>query len=88
MATIQDATLSVPDVSCGHCAQTINSTLGALAGVEAVSTDIATKSVQVRYDANQVSMEQIEATLDDVGYTVAKEPRPMPRRTGKPLRLA
>ncbi|GHO94675.1 copper chaperone CopZ [Reticulibacter mediterranei] len=88
MATTQEATLSVPDVSCGHCVQMINSTLSALAGVEAVSTDIATKSVQLRYDSNLVSMAQIEATLDDVGYTVAKEPRPMPRRTGKPLRLA
>ncbi len=88
MATIQEATLSVPDVSCGHCVQTINSTLSVLVGVETVSTDIATKSVQVRYDANQVSMEQIEAALDDVGYTVSKEPRPMPRRSGKPLRLA
>jgi copper ion binding protein len=88
MATIQEATLSVPDVSCGHCVQTINSTLSALTGVEAVSTDIATKSVNLRYDSNVVSMEQIETALDDVGYTVAKEPRLMPRRTGKPLRLA
>jgi copper chaperone len=88
MATIQEAILSVPDVSCGHCVQTINSTLSALAGVEGVSTDIVTKSVNLRYDSNLISMEQIEATLDDVGYTVAKEPRPMPRRTGKPLRLA
>jgi len=37
-----------------------------------VSTDIPTRTVQLRYDPTQISMEQIEATLDDEGYTVAK----------------
>ena len=41
-------------------------------GVETVHTDIPTKSVQLRYDPGQVSMDTIEATLDDAGYTVAK----------------
>lgn len=72
MATTQETVLSVPDISCEHCVKTINGTLGALPGVEAVSTDIPTKSVQLRYDPAQVSMEQIEASLDDAGYTVAK----------------
>jgi copper chaperone len=72
MPTTQETTLSVPDISCEHCVKTINGALGALAGVEAVSTDIPTKSVQLRYDSAQVSMEQIEETLDDAGYTIAK----------------
>ena len=71
-ATVQDITLSVPDVSCEHCVKTIDGTLGALAGVETVSTDIPTKTVHLRYDSAQLSLEQIEATLDDVGYTIAK----------------
>ena len=72
MAATQETVLSVPDISCEHCVKTINGTLGALPGVEAVSTDIPTKSVQLRYDPAQISMEQIEASLDDAGYTVAK----------------
>ena len=72
MPTTHETVLSVPDISCEHCVKTINGTLGALPGVEAVSTDIPTKSVQLRYDPAQVSMEQIEASLDDAGYTVAK----------------
>jgi copper chaperone len=58
-----------------------------LLGVETVSTDIPTKSVHLRYDASQLSMAQIETTLDDVGYTVAKEPRSLPRTSGKPLNV-
>ncbi len=87
MATVQDVVLSVPDVSCEHCVRAIDGALGSLQGVEAVSTDILTKSVHLRYDSNQLSMERIETALDDAGYTVAKETQPMPRTSGKPLNL-
>ena len=72
MAQVQETVLSVPDVSCEHCVKTINGALGQLVGVESVSTDIASKTVNLRYDPGQVSMDTIEATLDDVGYTVAR----------------
>ena len=72
MATLQDITLSVPDVSCEHCVKAINGAVGKLAGVEKVDTNIPAKSVHIRYDGSQLSREQIEETLDDVGYTVAK----------------
>ncbi len=83
----QDIVLSVPDVSCAHCVKAIDGALGSLPGVEAVATDIPTKSVRLRYDSAQLSMEQIEAALDDAGYTVAKGVQPSPRVTGKPLNL-
>ena len=87
MANVQDAVLSVPDVSCEHCVKTINGVLGALPGIESAVTDIPTKSVHVRYDPSQLSMEKIETVLDDAGYTVSKEPRPAPRSSGKPLTI-
>ena len=67
-----ETTLSVPDISCEHCVKTINGALGAVAGVEQVSTDIPSKTVHLTYDANQVNMDKIEEVLDDAGYTVAK----------------
>jgi len=69
---VQEAVLSVPDVSCEHCVHTINGALSKLPGVESVETDIPSKTVRLRYDAGQVSMETIEATLDDEGYSVEK----------------
>ncbi len=74
MAIIQDVVLSVPDVSCAHCVRAIDGALGVLTGVESVLTDIPTKSVHLRYDPSLLSMQQIETALDDVGYTIAKEP--------------
>ncbi|HZC05098.1 MAG TPA: cation transporter [Ktedonobacterales bacterium] len=69
---IVETTLKVPDISCEHCVKTINGALGATDGVEQVSTDIPSKTVHLKYDAGQLSMEKIEEILDDAGYTVAK----------------
>ena len=68
----QEQVLSVPDISCEHCVATINKALGALPGVESVRTDIPSKTVTLRYDPGQVTIDNIEATLDDAGYTIAK----------------
>ena len=71
MAEVQEVVLSVPDVSCQHCVSTIHKALGVLPGVETVSTDLPTKTVHVHYDPSRVTLDQVEATLDDAGYTVA-----------------
>jgi copper chaperone len=72
MADTREITLSVPDVSCEHCVHTVNGTLSQLAGVQQVSTDIPSKTVHVRYDPGQVSLDQIAAALDEEGYPVVK----------------
>ena len=50
MATTQEIQLAVPEISCEHCVHAINGALSVLPGVETVSTDIPTKTVQLRYD--------------------------------------
>ncbi|HLZ60142.1 MAG TPA: heavy-metal-associated domain-containing protein [Ktedonosporobacter sp.] len=71
MTDEQDITLSVPDVSCEHCVRAIDTSLHTLPGVETVTTDLQTKTVHVHYHAGQVALQQIEAALDEAGYTVA-----------------
>jgi copper chaperone CopZ len=61
----------VPEISCEHCVRAINEALSALPGVEQVSTDISTKTVALRYDPGAVTMERIQAALDDEGNSVA-----------------
>jgi copper chaperone len=72
MTVVQETVLSVPDISCEHCVNAINGALKDLPGVEAVSTDIPTKKVHVRFDPNQVTLTKVEEILDDIGYTVMK----------------
>jgi copper chaperone len=68
----REITLRVPDVSCEHCVKTVNGALGALPGVNDVNVDLTSKTVSLRFEPAQVSLERIEETLDDAGYTVAK----------------
>jgi copper chaperone len=72
MATTQETVLSVPDISCEHCVHTINEALGALQGVQSVETDIPSKTVRLSYDPGQLTLEAVEATLDEAGYIIAK----------------
>lgn len=69
---MESITLVAPDISCEHCQHAIEGALGKTSGVSSVKVDIPTKTVQVRYDPQQVTLEKIEEVLDDVGYTVAK----------------
>jgi copper chaperone len=72
MATTEETVLSVPDISCEHCVKTINGALSALQGVQAVETDIPSKTVRLTYHPSQVSLETVEATLNEAGYIIAK----------------
>jgi copper chaperone len=72
MSVVQETVLSVPDISCQHCVNAINGALKVLPGIETVDTDIPTKTVHLRYEPAKISLEEVEAVLDDVGYTIAK----------------
>ena len=71
-AMVEHATVTAPDISCGHCVATVKSTLGALPGVASVEADPDTKRVDIEFDPGQVSLAQIEASLDEAGYPVQK----------------
>ena len=64
--------LVAPDISCAHCQHAIEGSLSKVAGVRVVNVAIPTKTVHVEYDPQQVNQTQIEETLDDIGYTVAR----------------
>ena len=59
----------VPEISCGHCKQTIESSIGSLEYIQKVNVDIESKLVSI--DSDQVvDLSDIEQLLDDQGYSV------------------
>jgi copper chaperone len=68
----KEITLTAPDISCGHCVQTVQKAVGGLDGVSFVKADETTKQVIVRFDPQRVSQGAIEAAMDEEGYPVAK----------------
>ena len=61
--------LKVPDMSCGHCELSVQEALDELDGVERARADHATGDVEVAYDEDRVSVEQMGEAIEEVGYT-------------------
>ena len=60
---------TVPEISCGHCKDTIESTLNNVDSIESVSVDIEKKSVEV-ISSSDLDMINVSELLDEQGYTV------------------
>ena len=66
-----DVEFTVPEISCGHCKDTIESTLNNVESIESVSVDIEKKSVEVVSSSN-LDMMNVSQLLDEQGYTVVQ----------------
>ena len=62
---------TVPEISCGHCKDTIESTLNNFESIESVSVDIEKKSVEV-ISSSDLDMMDVSQLLDEQGYTVVQ----------------
>lgn len=58
-------TLSVPDMSCGHCKATVEAALGAVPQAGEVKVDLGTRQVEVTGPA---PAETLLKALDAAGY--------------------
>lgn len=67
---ITTTTLVVPEISCGHCKQSIEGAVSQLDGVSSVEVEIEPRRVNLAYDAKAVDIEQIKAAIEEVGYEV------------------
>lgn len=65
---MQQATLKVEGMSCGHCVSSVQGALEKLGAKGKV--DLQAKTVDVEYDAARVSMDQIKEAIEDQGYDV------------------
>lgn len=61
-------TLSIPDMSCGHCKAAVEKALATVPGAGNVTVDLATRQVTV---SGPVELAPLLAALDAAGYTAA-----------------
>jgi len=64
-------TLSVPDISCGHCKTSIEGALTPLEGVDRAEVHVAERTVDVAFDGNDRTYHAIVEAIEDQGYEVA-----------------
>ena len=60
-------TLSIPNISCGHCVMSIKNELNELDGVKTVEGDPENKSITVEFES-PATLEQIKETLKEINY--------------------
>jgi len=65
-------TLSVPDISCGHCKTSIEGAVGPLDGVDLVDVAIDERTVAVGYDGTDETLAAIVAAIEGQGYEVTE----------------
>lgn len=58
----------VPDISCGHCKQAIETEVGVPERVDSAVVDVDQRTVSV---AGSASDEDVEAAIREAGYEVA-----------------
>lgn len=64
---MEKKTLSIPNISCGHCVMSIKNELGELEGVKEVEGNPENKSITVEWDA-PTTLEKIKDTLKEINY--------------------
>ena len=65
-----DRTFNVPEMSCGHCKAAVEGELSKLSGVERSNADLEKGTVEVSYDEDRVSEEQLKGAIEHAGYAV------------------
>ena len=63
-------TLSVPEISCGHCKSSFEGAVSPLDGVEKVEVHIEERTVDLDYDGSDSTFEAIVAAIEEQGYAV------------------
>ncbi|KQL37036.1 MULTISPECIES: copper chaperone CopZ [Bacillaceae] len=67
---VNQVTLQVQGMSCGHCVNSVEGSVGKLDGVEQVKVHLESGKVDVSFNDEKVTVEKIKETIDDQGYDV------------------
>ncbi|QWU46285.1 MULTISPECIES: copper chaperone CopZ [Bacillus] len=67
---MEQLTLKVEGMSCGHCVNSIEGSVKELNGVEQVKVQLSEGTVEVTIDSSVVTLKDIVAVIEDQGYDV------------------
>ena len=68
---MSDKTVHVPNISCGHCVQTIEREVGEVEGVTSVTAQQDTKNVTISWDPETTDWVAIAETMKEINFPPA-----------------
>ena len=72
---IETATLPVEGMTCASCVARVEKALKRVDGVSAAAVNLATEKATVRFDPAKVTLEKLQASVADSGYTLGAPAR-------------
>jgi len=70
---MEEKTVSVPTISCGHCVNTIEREVGEVSGVAGVSADVTSRRVKISWDPETTDWVVIEDVMKEINFPPADE---------------
>ncbi|PZX03996.1 copper chaperone [Psychrobacillus insolitus] len=67
---MENVLLNVSGMSCGHCVSAVEGSVGKLNGVNQVKVHLESGKVDVAFNQEKVTLEEIKEAIDDQGYDV------------------
>jgi copper chaperone len=67
---VESVVISVTGMKCGGCETNVTDKLQAINGVLSVKASFKDKEVSVEFDAEKTSLDEIEDTITNAGFTV------------------
>ncbi|MGC6405267.1 heavy-metal-associated domain-containing protein [Bisgaard Taxon 45] len=65
---MQSVTLNIEGMHCGGCVKTVERVLQALEGVQQVNVSLDKACVDIQYDADCVSIDQLVEQVENAGF--------------------
>ena len=69
---MEEKKVYISAISCKHCIATIEREIGDIDGVESVEGNVTEKTVRIQW-SSPANWEQIQETLEEIGYTPAEK---------------
>jgi copper chaperone len=64
--------LKVEGMTCQHCVETITEALGTIVGTNKVTVDLDKKEVQIDYNEEETSLNEISVKIVDMGFELGQ----------------
>jgi copper chaperone len=68
--TVQTETISVPEIHCDHCKQSIEGALNPIEGVSSAIVDVTNATVKVSFEEGRVALDDLVRVIEEQGYEV------------------
>ena len=69
---MKQESVKVEGMTCQHCVQTITEALKKIQGLDSVAVDLDKKEVDVKFDENETSLQEITGKIVEVGFELLK----------------